>query len=245
MNRDAVLAAVFPQERLLEENEPDFFSGTALAGEETVRFVGTANAVEVGVALALRIAAVVIDTMRRFPGRPLVLLLDTAGQRLRRHDELLGLNGYMAHMAKCLEVARTRGHPVISLVYGQAVSGGYLTTGMMADAAFALEDAEIKVMNLPAMARITKIPLERLEALALQSAVFSPGARNYYRMGHIEEMWSDDLAQRLHAAIAAVRARSPGDHRLARGLERGGRTRAHPVAKAVALGDERGITGCD
>ena len=55
------------------------------------------------------------------------------------------------------------------------MSGGYISTGMMADACYALADAEIKVMNLPAMSRITKIPLDHLQALAKQSPVFSPG----------------------------------------------------------------------
>ncbi len=139
--------------------------------------IGTDEAAEVGVELALAMAGAVLETVRAHPGRPILFLLDTQGQRLRRRDELLGLNGYMAHLAKCVETARSRGHRILSLVYGQAVSGGYLTTGMMADACYALADAEIKVMNLPAMSRITKIPLERLEALAQQSPVFSPGVR--------------------------------------------------------------------
>jgi malonate decarboxylase gamma subunit len=122
------------------------------------------------------------------------------------------------------------------LVYGQAVSGGYLTTGMMADACCALADAEIKVMNLPAMSRITKIPLERLEALASQSPVFSPGVQNYYRMGHLSEIWEDDLPGRLQRALSdgeAAPSASAADRRMAWGLERGGRTSAQLVAERV------------
>ena len=46
------------------------------------------------------------------------MLVDTGGQRLSRRDELLGINGYLAHLAKCLELARLRGHKLISLIYG-------------------------------------------------------------------------------------------------------------------------------
>jgi len=240
MNRDLLLPALFPQGFTLEEDQDDFFRGTALVADETVLLVGSRNAVEIGVDLALRISAAVLTTLRTHPGRPVVLLLDTQGQRLRRRDELLGLNGYMAHVAKVMEVARGRGHPLLSLVYGQAVSGGYLTSGMMADAAFALEDAEIKVMNLPAMARITKIPLERLEALAQVSPVFSPGAGNYFQMGHIDAIWKPDpqeapgaLARALADAIAQVRAGTSEDARMQRGAQRGGRTSAEAVARAV------------
>jgi hypothetical protein len=46
---------------------------------------------------------------------------------------------------------------------------------VLSDVCFALPDAEIKVMNLPAMSRITKIPLERLQDLSISSPVFAPG----------------------------------------------------------------------
>ena len=177
MNREQLLPALFPSGWSEQSADAVSFTGTGKVGAETLQVIGSANAAEVGGDLALRMARAVLDTVRDHPGRPILFLLDTQGQRLRRRDEMLGLNGYMAHLAKCVEIARHRGHPVLSLVYGQAVSGGYLTTGMMADACYALADAEIKVMNLPAMARITKIPLERLEELAGQSPVFSPGVR--------------------------------------------------------------------
>lgn len=235
MKRTPLLQALFGDTWKPEHDTGNFFSGSGRAGDETVQVIGTDEAAEVGVELALAMAGAVLETVRAHPGRPILFLLDTQGQRLRRRDELLGLNGYMAHLAKCVETARSRGHRILSLVYGQAVSGGYLTTGMMADACYALADAEIKVMNLPAMSRITKIPLERLEALAQQSPVFSPGVGNYHRMGHLAEIWHADLAAHLRDALAG--ASSPSlDTRMARGLERGGRTRAQPVAERVRSG---------
>ncbi|MGN2393609.1 biotin-independent malonate decarboxylase subunit gamma, partial [Pelomicrobium sp. G1] len=84
-------------------------------------------------------------------------LVDTSGQRLSRRDELLGINGYLAHLAKALAFARARGHLLLALVYGEAVSGGFLSFGMMADYVYALRDAQVRVMNLAAMARVTKI----------------------------------------------------------------------------------------
>jgi malonate decarboxylase gamma subunit len=235
MKRSDLLAALFGDTWQAEVESASFFSGTGCAGADTLQVIGTDNATEVGVDLALAMASAVLATVRAQPGRPILFLLDTQGQRLRRRDELLGLNGYMAHLAKCVEIARSRGHRLLSVVYGQAVSGGYLTTGMMADACFALADAEIKVMNLPAMARITKIPLDRLEALAVESPVFSPGVQNYYRMGHLAEIWPDDLAARLRGALADASTTPVGaaDARMLRGLERGGRTRAQPVAERV------------
>ncbi|MDD5298703.1 MAG: biotin-independent malonate decarboxylase subunit gamma [Rhodocyclaceae bacterium] len=233
MQTNTLLEQLFPDGWILHAETPEFFDGTAQVGPGPVQFIGTSDAAEVGVDLALTMAKCVLDTVHHHPGRPIVFLLDTQGQRLRRRDELLGLNGYMAHLAKCVELARSRGHLILSLVYGQAVSGGYLTTGMMADACFALAEAEIKVMNLPAMARITKIPLERLEALAAQSPVFSPGVENYYRMGHVNTVWEGDLAGRLAAAIAGLRGQSLADTRRELGRERGGRSHAATVVERV------------
>ena len=60
------------------------------------------------------------------PPRPMVLLVDTSGQALSRHEELIGINGYLAHVAACVDLARRSGFPSLSLVYGEAVSGGFL-----------------------------------------------------------------------------------------------------------------------
>jgi malonate decarboxylase gamma subunit len=88
-------------------------------------------------------------------------------------------------------------------------------------------------MDLRAMARVTKISLERLEELSTKSPVFAPGAENYWRMGAIHEIWSeqDDWSATLASALAKVA--SP-DERAAIGLERGGRLLAAPTAKVVA-----------
>ncbi|OGA99165.1 MAG: biotin-independent malonate decarboxylase subunit gamma [Burkholderiales bacterium RIFCSPHIGHO2_12_FULL_61_11] len=217
--------------------EDEFFQGSARVGGTDVSVLGTARQAEIGVDLALRMASVVLDTVRNHAGRPLLFLLDTQGQRLRRRDELLGLNGFMAHLAKCMEIARSRGHISLSVVYGEAVSGGYLTTGMMADACYALADAEIKVMNLPAMSRITKIPLERLEALAGQSPVFSPGVANYLRMGHLRSVWAGNYAACLASALDALQSMPVTeralDTRMRDGLARGGRSLAATVVARV------------
>jgi len=189
--------------------------------------------VAIGVEIAIAQARAVLAVVREHPGRPIVLLIDTQGQRLRHRDELLGLNSYMAHLAKCIEFARRNGHCVLALVYDQALSGGFISSGLMADACFALPDAAIRVMGLPAMARITKVPEERLVELAQSNPVFAPGPENYRRMGGVEEIWDGELARRLEDALQRNRQ---GDPRSALGLERGGRMLARPVADAVVEG---------
>ena len=229
MNAAELLAVLFPEGHAVAI-DGDFLHGTGSIDGQTASVIGTTNDAAIGVELAFAMAVAVLRTVREHPGRAILLLIDTQGQRLRHRDELLGINAYMAHLAKCLEVARRAGHRIVSLVYGRAVSGGYLTSGMMADGCHALASAEISVMNLPAMARITKVPQERLEELAESSPVFAPGAVNYLKMGGLESLWSGDLASAL---CDAFRRCDPVDHRRERGQERGGRTRAFDVARRV------------
>jgi malonate decarboxylase gamma subunit len=203
-------------------------TGRTAAGEVAV--VGTCNRAAIGADLAFALAGDVLEIMARHPRRPILLLVDTRGQKLSRRDELLGNAGYLAHLAKCVEVARRRGHRTIALVYGEAVSGGFLALGMIADRTFALAQAQIRVMALPAMSRITGIPVERLEELCATSPIFGPGAAHYERLGAVEAIWRGDLARCL---TDALQDSGIADRRRVLGAERGGRAAARAVVDRV------------
>ncbi|MBP1203302.1 malonate decarboxylase gamma subunit [Duganella sp. 1411] len=236
MDSKKLADALFPQGHSIVEKD-DFLCGGGQVDGETVQVIGTTAHTPIGVEIALAQARAILDTVREFPGRPILMLIDTQGQRLRHRDEMLGINSYMAHLGKCVDLARRRGHKIIGLVYDQALSGGFITSGLMADACYALPDATIRVMGLPAMARITKVPEERLTELAQSNPVFAPGPENYLRMGGLQAIWEGDLAAQLRAALAEPAA---GDQRSALGLERGGRRLAQPVIEAVMTdGDVR------
>lgn len=208
----------------------DMLCGTALVDGETIAVVGTTHHAPIGVALALEQARVVLDTIHEHPGRPILLLIDTQGQQLRRRDELLGINRAMAHLGCCIDLARRQGHRVIGLVYDQALSGGFITSGLIADACYALPEAEIRVMGMAAMARVTKIPQERLAQLSRTSPVFAPGVENYVVMGGIRAVWTADLASALSDALATSPTR---DERAVDGAARGGRLLAASVVERV------------
>ena len=206
----------------------DLLSGSGQCGDDVFTVIGSTNHAEIGVELTLAMAKRVLETVREHPDRPILFLIDTQGQRLRHRDELLGIHHYMAHLAKCVELARSRGHRVLALVYDQALSGGFLASGMMADLCAALPDAEIRVMNIPAMARVTRLPEERLTTLAKTSPVFAPGAGNYVQMGAVDALWDGDLAAHL---TAALRDAPSTDTRRELGQTRGGRELAAKIAK--------------
>jgi malonate decarboxylase gamma subunit len=230
MDWQTLAARLFPQGHTVTE-AGNVLDGAAQVDGQAVAVIGTTGHTPIGVEIALAQARSVLRTVREHPGRPIVILVDTQGQRLRRRDEMLGINSYMAHLGKCIDYARRSGHKVVALVYDQALSGGFITSGLMADACYALPDATIRVMGLAAMARITKVPEARLAELAQSNPVFAPGAENYLAMGGIEEIWTGDLGASLAAALAQA---GGADRRAALGLARGGRRLAAPVAQAVA-----------
>ncbi|WP_423598483.1 biotin-independent malonate decarboxylase subunit gamma [Roseateles sp. MS654] len=208
----------------------DFLHGTAALDEEPLTVVGTTGHAPIGVRLALAQARVVLDTVARHPGRPILLLIDTQGQQLRRRDELLGINRAMAHLGMAIDLARRRGHRVLGLVYDQALSGGFITSGLIADACDALPEAEIRVMRIPAMSRVTKLPEDLLTALSRSNPVFAPGVENYVAMGGVRRLWTGDLREALRRALAETTVE---DRRAIDGAERGGRRLAASVMQRV------------
>src|SRR5436190_608740 len=210
--------------------EGDVLRGTVQFDGEPLAVIGTTDHAPIGVRLALTQARAVLDTIAQHPGRPILLLIDTQGQQLRRRDELLGINRAMAHLGMSIDLARRRGHRVLGLVYDQALSGGFITSGLIADACDALPEAEIRVMRIPAMARVTKLPEAMLTALSQTNPVFAPGVGNYVAMGGVRSLWRGDLRAALRDALKRA---SVDDRRAQDGLARGGRLMAASVMQRV------------
>lgn len=232
MDWQLLATQLFPGGHTIAESD-NFLSGSAQVDGRPIAVIGTTGHTPIGIEIALAQAQAILKTVQEHPGRPILILVDTQGQRLRHRDEMLGINSYMAHLGKCVDLARRHGHVVVGLVYDQALSGGFITSGLIASACYALPQSTIRVMGLPAMARITKVPEERLTELARDNPVFAPGPENYLRMGGLHGIWEDDLAGQLVRALADS---SDEDRRMALGQERGGRLLAQPVAQAVRAG---------
>ena len=58
------------------------------------------------------------------------MLIDSSSQRMSRRDELLGLNEYLAHLAKSLLLAEHAGHRTIGLLYGGSAAGAFIATAL-------------------------------------------------------------------------------------------------------------------
>src|SRR3954453_13031708 len=115
MDAETLLPRLFPQGHAVVF-DGEFFTVPARCGATDVTVIVPRNKSAIGVELPHLMAEAVLETLLEHPGRPMVLLVDTAGQRLSRRDGLLGVNGYMAHLAgtsycgrsQVIEIARTR-----------------------------------------------------------------------------------------------------------------------------------------
>lgn len=229
MDWNTLAAALFGADHGITQ-DGDVLRGTVQFDGEPLAVIGTTNHAPIGVRLALAQARAVLDTVAQRPRRAILLLIDTQGQQLRRRDELLGINRAMAHLGMAIDFARRQGHRVLGLVYDQALSGGFITSGLIADACDALPEAEIRVMRIPAMARVTKLPEAMLSALSQTNPVFAPGVANYLAMGGVRALWHGDLPAALREALAHAPV---DDRRASDGEQRGGRRMAASVVQRV------------
>lgn len=170
---------------------------------------------------------------------PILVLVDSDSQRMSRRDELLGLNECLAHLAKALLLADQAGHPTVGLIYGHSAAGAFIATALATRVLAALPGADPSVMDLPSVARVTKLPLDKLQEMAKSTPVFAPGLDNMVATGAVHAVLDPEkpLAGQIRALIAEAAAEDVRD-RL--GAARGGRPVAQAVAEAVAAAALRG-----
>jgi len=228
----AMLAKLFgPSSRAVSVNN-SVLTGYATTGGTKVCVIGTCDGVYVDNAAALRLAAHVIDCVEKHPKLPIVMLVDTAGQNPNRVSEMLGLASCFGHLLGCLELARRKGHKLITVATGQAVAGAFLCYGMFADRIYALDSASVGLMPIAAMSAVTKIPAPVLQKLSKTMPSLEFGAEPFALLGGVEAVWSakDDVQSKLAKAIAAA---TTEDNRAELGKKRGGRKLALDIRKKV------------
>ncbi|MBB2205872.1 biotin-independent malonate decarboxylase subunit gamma [Gluconacetobacter takamatsuzukensis] len=230
-----LLAALFPSGHTVVVGPDNIMSGTALAtGGTEVAVLGIANATPLSPEIAITLAGQILDILRADDRKPIVLLIDTASQRMTRRDEMLGLYEYLGHLAKVITLAGARGHRTVGILYGTAAAGAFIATTLATQTLIAVDGAHPSVMDLPSIARVTKLPLETLEEKARTTPIFAPGVAPLAATGAVAEIWTaanGDLSHRLATVLAAI---PPADDRDQLGAARGGRKLAHDVAEKVA-----------
>jgi malonate decarboxylase gamma subunit len=88
-------------------------------------------------------------------------------QAYGRDEEIATIFLAAAISADAYSSVRMAGHPVIALVVGHPISGGFLMHGYQANRIFAFDDRDVLIhaMHKEAAARITRRTVESLERL--------------------------------------------------------------------------------
>jgi biotin-independent malonate decarboxylase gamma subunit len=117
--------------------------------------------------------------------RPIIAIVDVKSQAYGRREEIAGIHLAAAAAADAYAGARFSGHPVITLIVGQAVSGGFLTHGYQANRLLAFDDEGVLIhaMHKEPAARITRRTVAQLESLAKTVTPLSYDVRDYAKLG--------------------------------------------------------------
>lgn len=227
-----ILASLFPDGHSVSVRD-GLVTGSGPFEGGQIRVVGVDGDTPLGVEGALALSRAVLDAVRAGDRAPILVAVDSDSQRMSRRDELLGLNECLAHLAKALLLADRAGHPTIGLIYGHSAAGAFIATALATRVLAALPGANPSVMDLPSVARVTKLPLDTLQEMAKSTPVFAPGIDNMVATGAVHLVLDPEtpLDSQIRDLIAGL---PQGDVRDRLGAERGGRPVARAVAEAVA-----------
>ncbi|MBE7201809.1 MAG: biotin-independent malonate decarboxylase subunit gamma [Parafilimonas terrae] len=233
-----ILSSLFPNGHDVTVRD-GLVSGAGRFADGQMTVIGIDGDTPLGVDGALQLSRTVLDAVRKGDRAPILVAVDSDSQRMSRRDELLGLNECLAHLAKALLLADRSGHPTIGLIYGHSAAGAFIATALATRILAALPGANPSVMDLPSVARVTKLPLDTLKEMAKSTPVFAPGLDNMVATGavHVVLDPQEPLDSQIRDLIATM---DPSDVRDRLGAERGGRPVARDVARAVIDQARRG-----
>lgn len=232
MTLNDLLASIFPDGHEVTNDHGVLCGSGPLRSGGRALVIGIADRTAVGVDEAIRLSRHVLSSIASGSG-PILVIVDSGSQRMSRRDELLGLNEFLAHLAKALIYADLHGRPTIGLLYGHSAAGAFLATALATRVLVGLPGAEPAVMDLRSMAKVTKLPIEVLQEKAKSTPVFAPGLENLAQTGAVHFTWDDSvpLVDRLETLLRQMP--DPRDTRDAIGKERGGRMKAADIAERV------------
>ncbi len=234
MTLDEILPSLFPDGHDIARADGLLTGSAKLGGGGTAAVIGVEGRTPLGVDGALKLGGHVVAALEQGGDGPVVVLVDSDSQRMSKRDELLGLNEFLAHLAKALILADLRGRPTVGVLYGHTAAGAFIATALATRVLVALPGAEPEVMDLPSMSKVTKLSVDVLKEKAKSTPVFAPGLDNLARMGAVLQTWdpSKRLAEQLAAVLAGMTA---GDRRDALGRDRQGRPKAADIAERVRV----------
>jgi malonate decarboxylase gamma subunit len=226
-----ILASLFPHGHSIKTDHGLLYGSALLSDGQQALVVGVSDRAAVGVDQASLLSRHILDD--HSGTGPILVIVDSDSQMMSKRDELLGLNEFLAHLAKCLIFADFHGRPTIGILYGHTAAGAFLATALATRVLVALPGAEPAVMDLASMSKVTKLSIEILQEKAKTTAIFAPGLDNLAKTGAVHFVWNE--RESLASQLSALLANLPDtvDKRDLLGFERHGRTKAAEIAERV------------
>jgi malonate decarboxylase gamma subunit len=179
------------------------FTADAKLGEDTARFLCVvpnsaarfpcARRGEVGLEESYTLATRVREAIEQDNSgkkRPIIAIVDLKSQAYGRREETAAIFLATATAVDAYASARMKGHPMIALVMGNAISGGFLTHNYQANRILAFDDADVIIhaMHKEAAARITLRTVAELDVLGHKIAPLSYDIRDYAKLGLLHKL---------------------------------------------------------
>ncbi|GEL15078.1 biotin-independent malonate decarboxylase subunit beta [Pediococcus cellicola] len=146
-----------------------------------------------GFAIANVVNKVIKEDADKDTKRPIILVVDVPSQAYGYKEELIGIHVALASSAAAYAKARQAGHPVISFIPGDAVSGGFLAHGLQSNRMIALDDDSITIqaMSKASAARITQRTIAELEEATKHVPAMAYDIDNYEKLGALYKLVKD------------------------------------------------------
>ncbi|WP_227938321.1 biotin-independent malonate decarboxylase subunit beta [Alkalihalobacillus deserti] len=247
----------------INKGVPSVKCADGMLGEERVRFISVvpnpnsrfprAQNGEVGLEEGWAIAEYVrnaIEEDKHGKKRAIVAIVDVPSQAYGYNEELIGIHLACSAAVDAYATARLAGHPVITLIVGNAISGAFLAHGLQANRILAFNDSDVNVhvMSKQSAARITRRTVEELEEATKKTPAMAYDIGSFKKLGAIHELIdgidadhpNDEICsvirEKLFAAIQDTRGSSTdlGNRLLSREAREEGRIASIRVRKQLA-----------
>lgn len=206
---------------------------------------------EVGLLEGLTLGKYISDAVKEDESatvkRNIVCIIDAPSQAYGFNEELFGIHTTCATSVDAYATARIKGHKVVGVIVGNAISGAFLTHGYQSSVLVGINDPEINIqaMSKQSAARITKRTIKEIEDAAKAVPSIAYDIISYNKLGALEELIEGVNAETPSASDfekvkssverAMVKATSDLSNRLKTpNALNGGRKMSIEVRKAIA-----------
>lgn len=122
--------------------------------------------------------------------RVIIPIVDVPSQAFGYNEELLGIYQSCAAAVNAYATARLQGHPVISFIPGNAISGAFLSHGLQSNRLIALRDSgvNVHVMSKESAALITQRTLKELEEVTKNIPAMAYDIESFETLGALHSL---------------------------------------------------------